>query len=141
MPRMQARPPMICVSKVMRSNISSRLYHRGPDAIVRKTASGYLALRAWTAAKPDCSDSYLNIQWRVHGNEIHMGPGESATQRTGPWHLVRNVPGSVRGPEPHRGMTHNLALVVCVFVDRSEPGAEVIRIISARKAVAYAQSI
>jgi uncharacterized DUF497 family protein len=38
-------------------------------------------------------------------------------------------------------MTHNLALVVCVFVDRSEPGAEVIRIISARKAVAYAQSI
>jgi uncharacterized DUF497 family protein len=39
------------------------------------------------------------------------------------------------------GMTRNLVLVVCVFVDRSGPGVEVIHIISARKAVAYEQSI
>jgi len=35
------------------------------------------------------------------------------------------------------GMTRNLVLVVVVFVDRSQPGAEIIHIISARKAVAY----
>jgi uncharacterized protein len=39
------------------------------------------------------------------------------------------------------GMTRNLALVVVVFVDRSEPAVEIIHIISARKAVAYEQSI
>jgi len=39
------------------------------------------------------------------------------------------------------GMTRRLALVVVVFVDRSEPAAEIIHIISARKAVAYEQSI
>jgi uncharacterized DUF497 family protein len=39
------------------------------------------------------------------------------------------------------GMTRSLALVVVVFVDRSEPLVEVIHIISARKAVAYEQSI
>jgi uncharacterized DUF497 family protein len=39
------------------------------------------------------------------------------------------------------GMTRNLVLVVVVFVDRSEPAAEIIHIISARKAVAYEQSI
>jgi uncharacterized DUF497 family protein len=39
------------------------------------------------------------------------------------------------------GMTRNLALVVVVFVDRSEPGVEIVHTISARKAVAYEQSI
>ena len=38
-------------------------------------------------------------------------------------------------------MTRNLVLVVVVFVDRSEPAVEIIHIISARKAVAYEQSI
>lgn len=37
------------------------------------------------------------------------------------------------------GMTRGLALVVVVFVDWSEPGVEIIRIISARKADAYEQ--
>jgi uncharacterized DUF497 family protein len=37
-------------------------------------------------------------------------------------------------------MTRNLALVVVVFVDRSEPSVEIIHIISPRKAVAYEQS-
>ena len=39
------------------------------------------------------------------------------------------------------GMTLDLTLVVVVFVDRSDPAVEVIHIISARKAVAYEQSI
>ena len=38
------------------------------------------------------------------------------------------------------GMTRKLALVVLVFVDRSEPSVEIIHIISPRKAVAYEQS-
>ena len=38
------------------------------------------------------------------------------------------------------GMIDGLALVATVYVDRSEPGVAVIRIISARKAVAYEQS-
>ncbi len=38
-------------------------------------------------------------------------------------------------------MTLDLTLVVVVFVDRSAPRIEVIHIISARKAVAYEQSI
>ncbi len=39
------------------------------------------------------------------------------------------------------GMTRKLVLVAVVFVDRSGPMAEIIHIISARKAVAYEQSI
>ena len=39
------------------------------------------------------------------------------------------------------GMTRSLVLLLAVFVDRSEPGAEVIHIISARKAVSYEESI
>jgi uncharacterized protein len=39
------------------------------------------------------------------------------------------------------GMTRKLVLVVVAFVDRSEATGEVIHIISARKAVAYEQSI
>ena len=39
------------------------------------------------------------------------------------------------------GMTLQLVLVVVVFVDRGQPSEEVIHIISARKAVAYEQSI
>ena len=39
------------------------------------------------------------------------------------------------------GMARKLVLVVVVFVDRSEPSVEVIHIISARKAVAYEESI
>jgi uncharacterized DUF497 family protein len=39
------------------------------------------------------------------------------------------------------GMTRSLMLLLVVFVDRSEPGAEVIHIISARKAVGYEESI
>ena len=39
------------------------------------------------------------------------------------------------------GMARNLVLVVVVFVDRSEPSVEIIHIISARKAVAYEESI
>jgi uncharacterized DUF497 family protein len=38
-------------------------------------------------------------------------------------------------------MTLDLTLVVVVFVDRSDPRVEVIHIISARKALAYEQSI
>jgi uncharacterized DUF497 family protein len=39
------------------------------------------------------------------------------------------------------GMARSLVLVVVVFLDRSEPSVEIIHIISARKAVAYEQSI
>ena len=39
------------------------------------------------------------------------------------------------------GMTLKLALVVTVFVDRSDPFAEIIHIISARRAVAYEQNL
>jgi len=39
------------------------------------------------------------------------------------------------------GMTRNLVLLLVVFVDRSEPDAEAIHIISARKAVDYEASI
>lgn len=39
------------------------------------------------------------------------------------------------------GMTHSLVLLLVVFVDRSEPGGEIIHIISARKAVGYEESI
>ena len=39
------------------------------------------------------------------------------------------------------GMTLNMALVVVVFVERAEASVEIIHIISARKAVAYEQSI
>jgi uncharacterized DUF497 family protein len=35
------------------------------------------------------------------------------------------------------GMTRRLALLLVVFVDRSDPGAEVIHLISALKAVDY----
>jgi uncharacterized DUF497 family protein len=94
----------------------------------------------------------------IHGNEIHLGSGKSATQRTGPWHLVRDGREVFADPnhvvtENYRfedegeqrylavGMARNLVLVVCVFVDRSGPGVDVIHIISARKAVAYEQSI
>ena len=38
-------------------------------------------------------------------------------------------------------MTCSLVLVVVVFVDRGEPEVEIIHIISARKGVAYEQSI
>lgn len=38
-------------------------------------------------------------------------------------------------------MTRNLVLLLVVFVDHTEPGVEVIRIISARKAVDYEKSI
>jgi uncharacterized protein len=39
------------------------------------------------------------------------------------------------------GITRSLLLVVVVFVNRTEPAGEIIHIISARKAVAYEQSI
>jgi uncharacterized protein len=39
------------------------------------------------------------------------------------------------------GMTRNSALLLVVFVDRSEPDVEVIHLISARKAVDYEKSI
>lgn len=39
------------------------------------------------------------------------------------------------------GMTRDLRLLAIVFVDRSEGDVEIIHIISARKAVAYEQSI
>jgi uncharacterized protein len=39
------------------------------------------------------------------------------------------------------GMTRDLVLLLVVFVDVSEPNMEVIRIISARKAVDYEESI
>jgi uncharacterized DUF497 family protein len=39
------------------------------------------------------------------------------------------------------GMARNLVLLLVVFVDRSEPDAEVIHLISARKAVGYEESI
>ena len=39
------------------------------------------------------------------------------------------------------GMTRRLMLVVVVFVDQSAPPTDIIHIISARKAVAYEQSI
>jgi uncharacterized DUF497 family protein len=94
----------------------------------------------------------------MHGYEIHLGRGESGAQSAEPWDLVRDGSGSVRGPnhivtENYRfedereqrymaiGMTRNLVLVVVVFVDRSEAAVEIIHIISARKAVAYEQSI
>jgi uncharacterized DUF497 family protein len=39
------------------------------------------------------------------------------------------------------GMTRNLVLLLIVFVDRSDPDAEAIHLISARKAVEYEKSI
>jgi uncharacterized DUF497 family protein len=39
------------------------------------------------------------------------------------------------------GMTRNLVLLLVVFVDRSEPGVEVIHLISARKAIDYEKNI
>jgi uncharacterized DUF497 family protein len=39
------------------------------------------------------------------------------------------------------GMTRNLVLLLVVFVDRSEPGVEVIHLISARKAIEYEKNI
>lgn len=39
------------------------------------------------------------------------------------------------------GMTNNLILLLVVFVDRSDEDIEIIHIISARKAVAYEESI
>jgi hypothetical protein len=39
------------------------------------------------------------------------------------------------------GMTDSLLLLLVVFVDRSEPDVEIIRIISARKAERYEQTI
>jgi uncharacterized DUF497 family protein len=39
------------------------------------------------------------------------------------------------------GMTRSLVLLLVVFVDRSTPGTDTIRIISARKAVDYETSI
>jgi uncharacterized DUF497 family protein len=38
-------------------------------------------------------------------------------------------------------MTNSLVLLLMVFVDRTEPGGEIIHIISARKAVGYEESI
>ena len=38
-------------------------------------------------------------------------------------------------------MTRSLALLLVVFVDRSEPDVEVVHLISARKAVDYEKSI
>jgi uncharacterized DUF497 family protein len=38
-------------------------------------------------------------------------------------------------------MTRDLILLLVVFVDRSDPGAEVIRLISARRAVDYEEHI
>ena len=38
------------------------------------------------------------------------------------------------------GMTRSLLLLLCVFVDRSEPDSEVIHLISARKAIDYEKS-
>lgn len=39
------------------------------------------------------------------------------------------------------GMTRNLLLLLVVFVDRAEPDAEIIHLISARKVVDYEESI
>jgi uncharacterized DUF497 family protein len=39
------------------------------------------------------------------------------------------------------GITRKLVLLLVVFIDRSEPGDTVIRIISARKTSAYEESI
>ena len=39
------------------------------------------------------------------------------------------------------GMTRRLVMLLAVFVDRSQPGVEVIHLISARKAVDYEESI
>ena len=39
------------------------------------------------------------------------------------------------------GMTRNLVLLLVVFVDRGQPDRDVVHLISARKAVAYEESI
>ena len=48
-----------------------------------------------------------------------------------------------QGEQRHQviGMTRGLVLLLVVFVDRSDPSAEVIHIISARKAVDYEANI
>lgn len=58
---------------------------------------------------------------------------------------LNQIPGDSRvidGEERQQiiGMTRGLVLLLVVFVDCSEAGIETIRIISARKAVAYEQS-
>jgi len=46
-----------------------------------------------------------------------------------------------REPRHHAiGVTGSMVLLLVVFVDRCEPGVEIIRIISARKANDYARS-
>lgn len=60
-----------------------------------------------------------------------------------PSHRDRNYHFADEGEQRYLaiGMTRSLLLVLVVFVDRSEPAGEIIHIISARKAVAYEQSI
>ena len=84
-----------------------------------------------------------------------MGSGQGQEESTNPWGLLHNRgeifddPNHVVGENYFMeetgeqrsqmiGMTRNLALLLVVFV---EPGSDVIRIISARKAVDYEESI
>jgi uncharacterized DUF497 family protein len=70
---------------------------------------------------------------------------EEASELFGDPHVIVNENYRLDGESEQRfvaiGMTRNLTLAVVVFLDRSEEGIEVIHIISARKAVAYEQSI
>src|SRR5215472_16646938 len=70
---------------------------------------------------------------------------DEAAEVFGDPHVIVNENYQLDGESEQRyvaiGMTRNLTLAVVVFVDRSEPEIEVIHIISARKAVAYEQSI
>lgn len=77
---------------------------------------------------------------REHGISFEMARDVFAD----PNHLVAENYHFEDETEPRKiaiGLARNLMLVVVAFVDRSDPDEEVIHIISARKAVAYEESI
>jgi uncharacterized DUF497 family protein len=83
-----------------------------------------------------------------------LGPRQGRKEPAGPWDLVRNSDRSFRRSnqviqqnysfeDEQRyqiiEVTEGLALLLVVFMDRSEPIVEVIHIITARKATKYEQ--
>ena len=87
----------------------------------------------WDAAKAARNKRNHGISFEM-AREVFADPNHIVTEN---YHF---------GDEQERrylaiGMARNLMLVVVVFVDRSEPEADIIHIISARKAMAYEERI
>jgi uncharacterized protein len=87
----------------------------------------------WDAAKAAGNKRYHGISFET-ASEVFADPNHIVT---GNYHF--------EGEGEDRflaiGMTRNLVLIVAVFVDRRGPLVDIVHIISARKAVAYEQSI